>query len=74
MFLRRMESDRLIKYEYEENQKRPVIHLTEKGTKFFEELFPRHTDRVSALVKPFSRQTKKDLEALLERAQRAKLK
>lgn len=74
MFLRRMESDRLIKYQFEENQKRPVIHLTDKGIKFFEDLFPRHTDRVSTLVKPFSRQTRKDLEALLERAQRAKLK
>ena len=73
MFLRRMESDDLIKYEFEDNQKRPIVHLSDKGVRFFENLFPRHIRRVSALVKPFSQQTMKDLEALLDRAQQAKL-
>lgn len=57
MFLKRMESDGLIKFVFQDNQKRPEVAISNKGILFFESLFPRHIRRVKKLVKPFSSAT-----------------
>ena len=46
MFLRRMESDGLIRPVVPEGQKRPVFTLTKKGIGLFEKVFPPHIERV----------------------------
>ena len=45
-FLRRMESDGLIKKRVPKGQKRPLFSLTERGYSFFEAIFPSHIERV----------------------------
>ena len=67
MFLKRMESDGLIKFDVPIGQKRPGIELTTKGHKFFEELFPEHASRVTKMVHSFAPQTLKDLEKIRRR-------
>lgn len=68
MFLRRMESDGLIKYQIPAGQKRPEIHLSAKGLKVFEKLFPRHIRRLQEMLRPFHGRTELDLRALKKRA------
>lgn len=67
MFLKRMESDGLIKFDIPMGQRRPGIELTPKGNKFFEELFPGHAARVTKMVHAFAPQTLKDLEKIRQR-------
>ncbi|MFZ3230007.1 MAG: MarR family transcriptional regulator [Pseudobdellovibrio sp.] len=67
MFLKRMESDGLINFDFPTGQKRPEIELTARGSKFFEELFPEHAARVTQMVHPFAPQTIKDLEKIRRR-------
>lgn len=45
-FLRRMESDNLVKKRVPPGQKRPVYSLTERGISFFEAILPAHIERV----------------------------
>lgn len=49
-FLKRMEQDGLIRPALPEGQKRPLFGLTEKGSQFFEKIFPRHIERVRGLA------------------------
>ena len=46
MFLKRMEVDGLVDFVVPEGKKRPEIHLTIKGSRLFEEIFPQHAARV----------------------------
>jgi len=64
MFLRRMESDRLIKPVIPSGQKRPVFTLTKKGTAFFEKIFPPHIDRVRKLAPILGQDTMRLLRAV----------
>ncbi len=57
MFLRRMESDGLIKPIIPPGQKRPVFTLTKKGTTFFEKVFPPHIERVRKLAPALNQDT-----------------
>jgi MarR family 2-MHQ and catechol resistance regulon transcriptional repressor len=64
MFLRRMESDGLIKKSVPEGQKRPLFTLTLKGRRFFEKVFPPHIERVRQLAPIFGPATLKKLTTL----------
>lgn len=61
MFLRRMESDGLIKPVYSQGQKRAQFALTGGGVKFFEKVFPPHIKRIRKFVPIFSEQTMRAL-------------
>ena len=65
MFLKRMEADGLIKFAFQEKQKRPTVEITKGGISFFESLFPRHIKRVKKLVKAFSPSTLKELQEMV---------
>ncbi len=64
MFLRRMESDGLIKKIVPGGQKRPLYVLTPKGNSFFESIFPPHIRRVRRLAPKLSRATIDQLASL----------
>lgn len=64
MFLRRMESDGLIKKNIPKGQKRPLFTLTLKGRRFFESIFPAHIERVRQLAPIFDPNTIKMLATL----------
>lgn len=71
MFLRRMESDKLIKFRIPMGKKRPVVHLSSRGIKLFEIVFPRHIKRLQNVLRPFTNQTKMDLESLKGRVDKS---
>lgn len=66
MFLKRMESDGMIKFDFPDRQKRPVVEITKSGVIFFESLFPRHIKRVQKLVVPFSKPTLSELKKMAD--------
>lgn len=56
-FLRRMESDGLIRKRIPKGQKRPLYSLTERGNGFFEAILPAHIGRVRRLAPKLSAET-----------------
>jgi len=64
MFLRRMESDGLIKPVIPSGQKRPVFKLTKLGLSMFEKIFPAHISRVREHAPALSKSTLRVLEWL----------
>jgi len=60
-FLKRMESDHLIKTTLPKGRKRPVYNLTTKGQNFFEKIFPEHINRVEKICPILSPATIKKL-------------
>lgn len=64
MFLRRMESDGLIKPVIPSGQKRPVFKLTKMGVSMFEKIFPAHINRVREHAPALSQSTLRVLELL----------
>lgn len=64
MFLRRLESDGLIKPMLAKGQKRPTFCLTRKGVQFFERIFPPHISRVRRLAPALGQDTIKTLTAI----------
>ncbi len=65
MFLRRLQADGLITSSRQSpTSKRSSFCLTSRGRKFFEELFPRHIERVMKLVPKFDEATFKKLRAI----------
>ncbi len=66
MFLRRMESDGLIKPVIPPGQKRPVFALTKKGITLFERIFPPHIDRVRKFAPSLTQDTLRLLKSVSE--------
>ena len=64
MFLRRMESDGLIKRIIPPGQKRPLFTLTKKGVALFEKVFPPHIERVRKWSPTLSQDTLRLLRAV----------
>lgn len=64
MFLRRMESDGLIKPVIPRGQKRPLFTLTKKGMALFERIFPEHIERVKKLAPALDQNTLHQLKAV----------
>jgi len=54
-FLKRMESDGLIRPQIPIGQKRPVYKLTKKGASLFEKIFPGHIARVKKYAPKFKK-------------------
>lgn len=66
MFLRRMESDGLIKPIVPAGQKRPVFTLTKKGITLFERIFPPHIGRVRKFAPALNQDTLRLLKSVSE--------
>jgi MarR family 2-MHQ and catechol resistance regulon transcriptional repressor len=64
MLLKRMELDGLVSYISIDGKKRQLIKLTNIGINVFEDIFPRHIERVRALVAPLSKATLNELSKL----------
>ena len=56
-FLRRLQADGILKKPEEGAKKRQLLQLTDHGKKTFEDLFPRHIDRVRSLMPPLDVKT-----------------
>lgn len=64
-FLKRMSHDELImECPQSKSSKRPCFRLAPKGIKLFEGIFPKHVERISSLMIPFSSKTLADLQKL----------
>lgn len=61
MFLRRMESDGLIRKKLPPGQNRPQYSLSSKGQAFFEKIFPEHIQRVRLYAPVLEPRTLKQL-------------
>jgi len=65
MFLKRVREDGLVTVsKLTRSEKRPLFCLTPKGTRFFEEVFPRHVRRVKLLAPQLDAKTIKKLNGL----------
>ncbi len=64
MFLRRMESDGLIKPIVPAGQKRPLFTLTKKGAVLFERILPPHIERVRKLAPTLDQNALRQLRAV----------
>ena len=64
MFLRRMESDGLVKPVIPSGQKRPLFTLTKKGSSLFERILPPHIERVCKLAPTLDQNALRQLKAV----------
>lgn len=72
MFLRRLQSEGLISVAKESpSAKRPYFRLTARGVEFFEDIFPRHIERVKKLMPTLGRGTRRELEGVISGEARA---
>lgn len=64
MFLRRMESDGLVKPVIPSGQKRPLFTLTKKGAVLFERILPAHVGRVRKIAPALDQNALRRLKAV----------
>lgn len=51
-FMKRIESEKLVRKLFVDQEKRPKFILTNKGEKFFERIFPIHVSNIKKHIKP----------------------